>query len=1824
MNVDSLNIEIKSSASNASSAINSLITSLKKLNNQLGLKEGTKFVTTINSMADAIGNLTSKVDSMGNLAAGFNNAAKGASSVSKATQEAAQSTKQMLAIVDKVSKGFGDYTQMIDKAFAMDMHQTFDTKNFAKAAEETQKLLPALREIEQFTPPDLGDFATVFEQMWRAYQKYAAKSLTGSQGGFIGLPDKKSEIEDADFTPIVEREADAVKLLTQNLDDIDNKKVAPEVNKDVLTNINALSNAFKELGNSLDRIGNSGIKAFNYLTAPLRKEANEYVEKIKTMNNALTHFASNMKEKLTKMSAFWARAMRTFTFMLVRKSITALIKDVGNAVNSLAKFSKMMGTEFNSSMSNIVADFSWLGRSIVGAFEPLINALVPIIDLIASKISYLLGLLGQFFALVTGGNTYTKATKNVTDYAASLDKASKAQHTLTMGIDELNILSEKSSGGGGGGNPLAEWDIEPVSQKMKDFYDKFKDYWDKFTNPLKEAWNRAKQYLIDGFKTMMNSLGKLFKDIADDFLIVWNQEKTIRMFEQILRIVGDLFRVVRNLADAFDTAWNRGKVGLHIFENLRNIAAVLVDHVRNISYYMIDWAKNIDFSPMLKTFEKLTKKIYKLADFVGGVVEDIFVLGILKYVKYLIEEAIPHLNHELSRVIDAFNFSTLRENLKPVWSAIEEMFENFHAGVTTALGNIGVALAQFVNSKEFYDFLKNIADISKLITKERVAKVFTGLGEAILELAKDVVKFVNNKAFIKFLQSLAEWIDKRSTKEIAKVIEGIGLAIASFKFGAFAMSKISGFLQFFTLITSAKNLASIAKNMSSVGKGTEEVEKAAVKLVAVKNPFTTLSVGVSELGTKLKSIPGSIKEIATNFANLHTTINPITSLLGSVLTAFLEFKSISSTVENLRLGTESLGAGIAKLIATVVAASAAFTALLGFPAGIIAMGAVGAVAAIKGISDAAEQINLDHIFDAVKAQGDTTIAEVGEWYDQATSIVVSNTQKWIDITRNLAQDRDDIQAYGQAIQGLSAALGSHQTITVSMADSLTGKYADLGNSINNYIDQSTDALVSNLLAQRAYLEAQGKDVDEMIANLYKSAEEQKNAISGSMDALKEAYSKYEQAVEQFGADSEKAKNAYQAYKDAAAEAGKATEAYTSTVQGVKTDQAVAEIKKLGKSIDLSEYGNDWKAAAEAIEGGIGEIQSKYQEKMGEVNQTYLDRVKELDEYKKNNPLFSEEDYQTQIAAIEKDTEDMKTAITNATTEALTFYGDSLKTQLQSVGEQAAADWEEYDPLKRFFTADSKSDYLLNQMNTYSEKMLGQEGLAGAFNKAFDAMPDVVNPHIVESMQQVIRDQNSEYRNAIYNTDSLATLQEAEVDVLTSVLNKVNDLDYETPATTYSQYSYNAIKEKISELDPNELSTLWGSISSTGIFNSQQEFEDALKLVAGDGSAVFSSTYAEQLQAKLEEIDPTTLAYPFGEDFSGGFNEGLLSKQDESTQAINTFFQELVKAVHDNPNAPYGSPNKKMEEFGADFVNGFNLGVSNNASTSTTVIQAWFTTLTTTVSTYITQLKTTIMTGFGAEMWTTMLNNLITTVFVPFFESFKTWFTQTMNTWWTNDLLSWFEAGKWNEEIFDPLTENIQEHYDLFSEWWDTTLLAWWEDQVVPWFEEKKWGEQFEHILKVAIEVFDKVREAIKTHIENAENDVKFACENMKDSIQSVIDEIDELIEKLKEVPSEVTFHAPQGYAEGGFPSTGSLFFANEAGAELVGTIGGRTAVASNNEITGIREAVLESGNQESELLARLVTITQALLDKEPVVIDDRNIARMATSGQSRLGMNIIR
>ena len=86
----------------------------------------------------------------------------------------------------------------------------------------------------------------------------------------------------------------------------------------------------------------------------------------------------------------------------------------------------------------------------------------------------------------------------------------------------------------------------------------------------------------------------------------------------------------------------------------------------------------------------------------------------------------------------------------------------------------------------------------------------------------------------------------------------------------------------------------------------------------------------------------------------------------------------------------------------------------------------------------------------------------------------------------------------------------------------------------------------------------------------------------------------------------------------------------------------------------------------------------------------------------------------------------------------------------------------------------------------------------------------------------------------------------------------------------------------------------------------------------------------------------------------------------------------------------------------------------------------------------------------------------------------------------------------------------------------------------------------------------------------------------------------------------------RGYASGGFPDYGELFIARENGPELIGTMGGRTAVANNNQITaGIASAV-------ERVMSRHFSSGQSSSTKITVLLDGEEISYHIVRGEDTM------
>lgn len=102
-----------------------------------------------------------------------------------------------------------------------------------------------------------------------------------------------------------------------------------------------------------------------------------------------------------------------------------------------------------------------------------------------------------------------------------------------------------------------------------------------------------------------------------------------------------------------------------------------------------------------------------------------------------------------------------------------------------------------------------------------------------------------------------------------------------------------------------------------------------------------------------------------------------------------------------------------------------------------------------------------------------------------------------------------------------------------------------------------------------------------------------------------------------------------------------------------------------------------------------------------------------------------------------------------------------------------------------------------------------------------------------------------------------------------------------------------------------------------------------------------------------------------------------------------------------------------------------------------------------------------------------------------------------------------------------------------------------------------------------------------------------------------------------------------GFASGGYPSVGQLFIAREAGPEMVGTIGGRNAVANNGQIiAGIQygvaaamNSILQGSNdnrnseEQNRLLREQNTLLRKIAEKELVVSPSVSLGRVVKKSQ---------
>lgn len=201
---------------------------------------------------------------------------------------------------------------------------------------------------------------------------------------------------------------------------------------------------------------------------------------------------------------------------------------------------------------------------------------------------------------------------------------------------------------------------------------------------------------------------------------------------------------------------------------------------------------------------------------------------------------------------------------------------------------------------------------------------------------------------------------------------------------------------------------------------------------------------------------------------------------------------------------------------------------------------------------------------------------------------------------------------------------------------------------------------------------------------------------------------------------------------------------------------------------------------------------------------------------------------------------------------------------------------------------------------------------------------------------------------------------------------------------------------------------------------------------------------------------------------------------------------------------------------------------------------------------------------------------------------KLWDTwDSIKEFWKTNVAPIFTKEWWETNVGYPISQAFDDIKDNVSKTWDET----WDDventlktkwtEAKTWFTDnfgtkKDWKEIFKSLIDGASETLNE----LKQKFENWTAKIKTPHLEWKQNGIQATGTIKKILETLN-LPTSLPKLNVAWYEQGGFPTSGDLFFANENGVpEMIGRIGNQTAVANNDQIaTSLTNALISALNQ---------------------------------------------
>lgn len=508
-----------------------------------------------------------------------------------------------------------------------------------------------------------------------------------------------------------------------------------------------------------------------------KQKLDDFYDSQEEANDSVEDMDEPVKKATKENNTFLAQLVRSVKNITFYRIVRGVIKSITNAAkesaNAMAIWSEQFDTgatgviaSFNDNISSIASNLLLARNAIMAAVEPIISALTPAFNMLASAIANAFNVLSHFLSALTGRSFYNKAIKNNANYANSLKSGSKAQKAFLAGFDELEVV-QSSQGGGAGGtlgvDPSAMWERSEVEDSMKSLTEPFRAALDR----MRAIWDEHSEGLKSAAGNLWQSIGNFAKTVDTSFFENFFGEGRIGalLFNDALTLLedtmNDLSIVINNIIAPFASGFIQGfsDAATVIYKFIREALGPVYDKIQDIFGFIDEHGD---------TISKISEKIGYVAGVIAAVIAAIMAA---KVAISAVTVVIGVLTNPVGLVITAI--SALIAIFVKLYDESEE-FRNFVDGIIQWAKEIIPGIIQGIQDawdgfKQWWkekwnsviDWFKDIFGIHSPST------VFKGFGENIVQGLTDGIN-----GFIEKVRSaiskVKEALDLSKMKETAK------------------------------------------------------------------------------------------------------------------------------------------------------------------------------------------------------------------------------------------------------------------------------------------------------------------------------------------------------------------------------------------------------------------------------------------------------------------------------------------------------------------------------------------------------------------------------------------------------------------------------------------------------------------------------------------------------------------------------------------------------------------------------------------------------------------------------------------------------------------------------------------------------------------------------------------------------------------------------------------------------------------------------------------------------------------------------------------------